>query len=284
VLLLAAGLDLALLLLTRGASFGAVAGLEPRYFTDLAPFVPLAIALVFLDLPGAPGSSAPRSTPLITVDLGRRTVVLATGLVCVLGLVSQVVYARHWHAHNASAPYMQQLQRQVALHPGVAVADQDVPQDVLAPALLAPYNRLSVLAPLLGGDLAFPRATDALTVVDDVGQLHRADLDAVLETQPGPRTGCGWLVRDRARALPLVGRAIDLQWWLRIGYLASAATPVTVTAGDDSVETDLNPGLGELWVRVDATFDEITLSGLAPGTSACVDSIEVGQAVPGGLL
>ena len=67
---------------------------------------------------------------------------------------------------------------------------------------------------------------------------------------------------------------------MKIGYLATASSDVTVTAGSARVPTSVRRGLGELFVRTDSAFDSVTLTGLEPGVTLCVDSIEVGTAVP----
>ena len=41
-------------------------------------------------------------------------------------------------------------------------------------------------------------------------------------------------------------------------------------------------GLHELFVRVDGGFDDVRIEGLDRGATMCVDTVEVGQAVPGG--
>ena len=84
--------------------------------------------------------------------------------------------------------------------------------------------------------------------------------------------------------MPLAGDAFDFVWWARFGYLSSQDSPVTVTAGTSSVETRVRSGLNNLYLRLEGGFDHVTIDGLAPGTTLCVDTIEVGQPEPGGPL
>jgi hypothetical protein len=71
---------------------------------------------------------------------------------------------------------------------------------------------------------------------------------------------------------------------MRIGYLANNGSPVTVTPGPDQVGTTVSPGVRSLYVRVEGSFSSVRIDGLDPGTRLCVDSIEVGQPIPGGIL
>ena len=59
---------------------------------------------------------------------------------------------------------------------------------------------------------------------------------------------------------------------------------MTVTAGTTSVETRVRSGLNNLYLRLEGGFDHVTIDGLTPGTTLCVDTIEVGQPEPGGPL
>lgn len=283
LLLLGFALDYALVLAVRAASFGAAVATEYRFFTDLAPFVALAVALAFLELPGALQSSRPRETPLLLVRPGPRVVVALVAVVCVSGVVSQTTYARTFHGAVASRAYMHNLQKGLEVHGKVAVVDAPLPERV-SPSLIAPYNRVSVMTGLLSDKVTFPEATPDLVVVADDGTLRQARMDVSLSSLPGPRAGCGWLAREIGVSVPLEATALDIVWWLRIGYLAGAGSPVTVSAGDSTVRTSVQAGLGELWVRVTGTFDRVQISGLDDGVSMCVDTIELGQPEPGDYL
>jgi hypothetical protein len=106
-------------------------------------------------------------------------------------------------------------------------------------------------------------------------------IDAAVTSEEGPLAECGWSVGASGRSIPLRTGTLDVDWWLRIGYLASQRTDVTVTAGDVSRDATVNPGIGSLFVHATGAFDEVRVSGLAPGTTLCVDVIEVGTVEPG---
>ena len=76
---------------------------------------------------------------------------------------------------------------------------------------------------------------------------------------------------------------------MRISYLAPRESPVTIRAGSAlspgaSVSTVLRPGLHQLYARVEAGFDSVLLVGIDPSITVCVDSIDVGDLVPGAPL
>ena len=48
------------------------------------------------------------------------------------------------------------------------------------------------------------------------------------------------------------------------------------------MDTQVESGVRSLYARVSGTFDSIRVDGLDPGTTLCIDTIEVGQPVPGG--
>ena len=283
VLMLGFAMDYGLLLAVRAAAFGPDVAREYRFFTDLAPFVALAVGLAFMRLPGAVQSSRAREEPLLLVRLGPRALVPLVAVVCVSGLVSQTLYARTFHGAVASKAYMHNLEQGLEAHGKVALVDRVLPENV-APSLIAPWNRVSVMTGLLSDKVTFPEATPSLAVVADDGTLREADMEVVLRSEPGPTEGCGWPVQATAVSIPIEATALDIAWWLRIGYLASDDSPVTVTAGDSSVDSTVPAGLGSLWVRVTGTFDRVQISALDEGVSMCVDTIEVGTPEPGDFL
>ena len=57
-----------------------------------------------------------------------------------------------------------------------------------------------------------------------------------------------------------------------------------MSAGSDEITTTVEPGLNSLYVKLAGTFDSVRINGLDPGARLCVDTIEVGQPVPGAVL
>ncbi|WP_248582070.1 hypothetical protein [Nocardioides sp. InS609-2] len=272
-----------LLLTSRASSFTSLIGFEYRYLTDSAAIAALCLAFAYLEVPGALGSSSPRTQPLFTGRTDRRLVVALTCLVAVSGLASSVPYVAYWHEGNASEPYLRTLARERDRVGIVDLADSPVPDDVMS-QLAAPDNKVSSFAALLGADLRFPDSSGQLGVVDSDGTIHRALVEPGVVSEDGPREGCGWPVTDRGRDIPLTGAAFPWGWWLQIGYLASADSPVTVSAGGSRIDTDVQSGLNTVYVMLDGTFDEVRIDGLDADVTLCVDTIIVGQPVPGEVL
>ncbi len=274
---------LALLVTSRAPVYGRIIGLEYRYLTDAACAVALCLGLAFLTLRGAPGSSRRREQPLLVIAWPQWLVPATVCLVVASSIFSSVRYVHHWHDENASDAYLHTLARSLKDQGAVDLVDQALPDDVI-PAIFAPANSVRRLLPLVENGARFPLTSPRLAVVGPSGLLHRALVEPGVVSEDGPRRRCGWPVRSAGRDVPLTGRAFPWQWWLQIGYLSSADSPVTVSAGGSRIDTEVQSGLNTLYVMLDATFDEVRIDGLDEGVTLCVDSIIVGQPVPGEVL
>ncbi len=269
-----------LLATTRGQLYGALAGLEYRYLTDVAPVLVLVIGLVFLPLPGAPGSSAPREDPLLRWQAGPRTVAAVVAAICLGGTVSTAGYVYYWHHDHAGASYVRALRDSLDQQGAVPdLVEQVVPATVV-PEYAAPGNLSSRFLQLFGTDAAFPDSSDNLQIIDGYGRLHPVTLDVQAKALRGPAPDCGWIVTPPGVTIPLDQAVGDGEHWMRLGYLASDETPLTVSAGPTSVDTTARAGLHQLFVRAEGPFGRVTLHGLESGAALCVDSIDVGEAVP----
>lgn len=271
----------ALLATSRVPSFGPDLGLEYRYTTELSCVAMLCLGLACLPVRGALESSRPRDEPLLRLAAPAWLVVGTTALVCVSGVVSSVRYVDRWEERNVSADFMAGVTAAARQHGSVDVADRSVGDDLLS-GLLAPDNRLEPLVGLATDAFRFPDVSSNLAVLSDRGELSQALIEPAVTSQPGPEAGCGWRVDSTGLDVPLTGDALDWEWWVRIGYLASADSAITVTAGDTTRDADVQAGVNSLFVRVEGTFDAVRLDGLDPGVSLCVDSVEVGEPVAGG--
>lgn len=271
-----------LLVLTgRATALGATLGTDSRYLSDVPLIVALCLALACIDLPGAPGSSAVRDAPLIQ-PAPRALVGVLAAVVLIGAVASSVDYVRPWH-ENAAKPFFDRLRTEVEARGRTDMVDRVVPEDVMS-QLAAPANNLEFLAPLVTDKVHFPDVSSELAIAGDDGSLRQVAIGRGVDSLPGPTPGCGWRVTAKGRQVPLAGDAFDFVWWARIGYLSSQDSPVTVTAGTTSVETRVRSGLNNLYLRLEGGFDHVTIDGLAPGTTLCVDTIEVGQPEPGGPL
>lgn len=275
---------LLLLWSSRAPFVGPIAGAEYRYLTDAAAMTALALGLAYLPLAGAVGSSEPRDPPMLTVRVPFAVPLALAAAVAVSGVVSSTGFARIWHDFVPPRDYVQTLDAELDETGPLLLAPTELPPDVVAPIIWA-ENRLPNLVGMLSPDSRFVDAAHDLAMVDDGGRLASADLRAVRTTMPGDVDDCGWQVDEGSVLIPLDGPVLSKDWWLRINYLAPESSPVEVGVGTDTAVTGtLRPGLNQLYVRVDATFDAVSLTGIDPAITVCVDKIEVGELVPGGPL
>lgn len=268
---------------TRGTRFGPEIGYELRYLTDATCVLILCLGLVFLPLAGAPEGSQSRTEPGLRFPIPLAVVVSLVFVVVGSGLASSIAYARIWHSDNASDAYMHNLRHDLRAQGQVDLADTVVPEEVLS-NLTAPSNTTRRLAPLASSRVKFPAVSSQLNVVGPDGGLRKALIQLGITSRPGPVSDCGWKVGATGLTIPLEGRAFVWTWWIRIGYLSSSDSPVTVSAGETELGAVLSKGPHSLFVRVEGSFDSVRISGLNPGTTLCIDTIEVGQPVPGGYL
>jgi hypothetical protein len=284
-LLLAAGYVLGtfLLVLTgRATDLGATLGTDSRYLSDIPLVLALCLGLAYIRLPGAVESSEPRDPPAVAAVPVPLTVLLLAAVVAG-GAYSSATYARFWHEDNGAHEFFDRFEAEVAARGRVDMVDRVLPEDVMS-QLAAPANNFSFLAPLVTDLVHFPEVTPELATVADDGSLRQVVIERGIDSAPGPVPGCGHKVTEKGREIPLLGDAFDFVWWARIGYLSSNDSPITVSAGRTTVDTTVQSGLNNLYVYLEGGFDHVTIDGLDPGTTLCVDIIEVGQTEPGAPL
>lgn len=282
---LLAGYLVALMVLvvsSRAPVFGAVIGLELRFVADAVLVLTLALGLATMPLLGAEECSQPRTHPALILAAPRWLVVSLLVAIAAGGTWSSITYASFWH-DSASKAYLTSLKADLDGRAPTDLVDQTVPEDVSS-SLVAPANTTAFLGPLLSDKARVIDQSEALAMVGPDGTLRQALIGPGVRSRPGRVEGCGWRVTDRGRTIPLTGRAFQFVWWLRIGYLSSADSPVRVEAGGTVHDSTVLAGLNNLYVRVNGTFDEVRVDGLDDGETLCVDTIEVGPPEPGGVL
>lgn len=272
--------DYALLLVTRAPAFGAVAGNEMRYLTEASLYVALGVGLALLPLQSSVQPSMPRQVPLLRVRATPVVGLLLTSTIVAGSLASTFTYVHTWHTNNPGRAYLDTVAGATRDLGRLELVDTRVPENVMSP-VLAPYNTAGVLVPLHLADVEFPDVSADLRVLSAQGQPTPALIDSATTSTPGEVTGCGRRIGPSGLTIPLSQATLDYDWWLRVGYLSSQRSSVTVTAGDVTRTSVVNPGLGSLFVHASGAFDRVRISGLDAGTTLCVDVVEVGVPVAG---
>jgi NADH:ubiquinone oxidoreductase subunit 6 (subunit J) len=271
--------DIVLVVAGRASFVGPLLSLDFRYQGELPAATAIALACCTMTIVGAK-ETVERRAPSALLDDHRR-VATATAVVAVLGVVGSLQYLHHWTGTMPAKPYFGRLLGSLsAAQDPVPLVDAPVPAFVMWP-LGYPENALSHVLRAQAGEIDFRRvATDDLQVVDSTGTPVPAVVTTVRRNEPGRREGCGWSVARRSVSVPLDGPVAFGGWWVRVGYLASARGPMTVTAGDASYTTVVEPGVHALYLEGGGTFDAVTFSALPRGVRLCTDDIVVGRVRP----
>lgn len=271
---------LGLLATGRANTLGPILGLEYRYLTDATGILCLVLGLVFLELRGAPEGSQPRTPSRLLLPNQAGLAAAMTCVVSVGGVMSSVSYLQIWHT-NPTPDYLaaaaQDIDRSGAIQD---LVNQSVPSSVMN-LINTPYHLSKRLVGPVAQKARFPEATDELFILNDEGHLYRAIINAAAANQTGQVPDCGWLVNSSGGSIPLASEVWAWDWWMRIGYLASQDTPITVAAGDAQIQTSLKEGIHSLYVHAPGSFSSVDIYGLEPTATVCVDRIEVGTATPG---
>jgi len=269
----------ALVTQNRAGAVGPQIGLVYRYVTDGAMVTVLVLGLVFSAVVGAVESSAPAATAQrVQHPLLRREAALAVVAALLVGSFwSTAQYVHRWHTENEAKAYVAHARSDADRYRGLPIADGEVPEAIVW-KVSTPWNLASnLLAP--AGIRFEPKVTDRLMALDTTGHLHPATVAGQMR---GTRTGDGCGIRGRVQ-IDLKGDVFDPnQWWLRIGYIASADTPVRVHIGAVTVKAQLSKGLNAIFVPGYGRPRAVELTGLNPSVVLCIgDDVQVGPGVVG---
>jgi hypothetical protein len=271
--------DAALVTAARASLVGPRIALDYRYEAELGAAAALGLALATLPLLGAVETVEPRPGGRL---LGHpRRVAALTTVVAVLGAVSTVQYVTRWQDDLKGQAFFDRLLPALDRTTGpVPLVDRPVPAYIVSP-LEYPGNQLSHLLVSYAGHASFPdQATDTLLTAADDGRLVPVYIPPTRAAPPGPQPGCGYAITGDEVSIPLNGQVSFGGHWVRIGYLASASSPVVVTAGQASYSTVVQPGVHALYLAAGSDFDSVEISGLASGVTMCTDDVTVGVPKP----
>lgn len=228
-----------------------------RHFSEAAVLLAAGLAVTLA------GRGAPR---------WRRAAGVLGVVLAVSAGVSTLAYARSW-AQQPTREYVTTLRGELAGHDG-PVLDQGLPADVLLP-VVHPYNRLSAIAPGLGGDEVVADWTREPTLVDADGRLVPAGLVTMRATVPGDEPGCGVRVTG-SEALALDGPLMDAEWVVEFNYFADRDGEFALRLDGREVAVPARAGLNQVWVQLEGGGERLEVSA-RDGLELCVGRSPVGR-------
>jgi hypothetical protein len=275
--------DVLLVVASRATLIGPMIGYELRYLSELSAVTAAGLAFATMPVRGAVEKLEVRR-PSVLLDR-RRPAALACVAVALLGTVSTFQSFQFWHDNQPGKAFFTRLVADARrVPPGTPVVDTTVPTTLLWP-LSYPNNTLSHLLRPLPRPLDYATSgTDHVLYLAPDGHLRQLALtpgqEAVIPERP---SRCTYRVGQGVRRIPLQGPALFGGWWVRIGYIATADSSITVSAGGRTQETSVSRGLHTLYFQAgDRPFHRIRLAGLIGGATLCTDDVTVGHAAVSG--
>jgi hypothetical protein len=274
--------DVLLVVASRAAVFGSAIGFEYRYITELSAVSAVALAFATMPVRGAVEQvRVVRPSPWLD---RRGAAVLTCVVVASLGTFSAWTFVHNWHRDLANRAYMTNLVHDArTARSGTQVVDAAVSTAVVF-AFAHPNNLLSrLLAPVDGRLRYVTTATDQLDYPATDGHLRPVTVLPTRQAVPASTTDCANRVGHGTRRIRLDGPFVLAGGWVRVSYLATADSSITVSAGGVSHRTSISSGLHVLYFSAgDEPFDSITLGHLIGEAQLCTDDVIVGQPVATG--
>lgn len=274
--------DVVLVSAGRAGTYGALAGTELRYLTELSVATAVGLALATMPLRGAVDPVTVRR-PSALLDR-RLPATCAMVAVTALATYSTGQYVLNWHHNQPGRTAMTHLLADArSLPAGTQVVDAAMPPGVLL-AIAYPDNTVGRLLAPLHPELDFVTAgTDGLLTPAPDGHLRPADVTRVRHAKRGPVHDCGYRIGTGMTRIPLNGPLILGGWWVKIGYLATADSAVTVRAGGVSHVTSIKPGFHTLYFTAGSRkFESVEVGGLVGEARMCTDDVAAGVLVAQG--
>ncbi|HET8603267.1 MAG TPA: hypothetical protein VFM09_05005 [Marmoricola sp.] len=272
--------DLVLVVAGRSGVGGPAMGLEYRYLTELSAVNATALAFALMPVKGAV-EPVQRKQPSPWLDrVGPAA--LSCVVVALLGTWSTSLYILTWHRNPDSGDYLAHLVHDARTMPtGTPVIDVTAPGNVQW-TWFYPDNTVSHMMRALQPPLRYVTvATDRVRIPDAHGHLRPADVTPARHGVVGGRPACGAEVGQGIRTIPLDRGVAPGRWWLKVGYIATGDSAITVEAGGRTRRTSVRPGLHTLYVATGAeAFSSIRLGGLVGDVRLCTHAVTVGQPVP----
>lgn len=275
---LAAGLIAATRL---GGMYSGVAGLVPRYLSDVLLVAALCVGVAVCGLrplDDAAAAARPR------VRLSPRAYLTSIAAVVALFIASSVYsgtgFANEWQV-KAGRDYLRTAKADLAkVEPGTVFMDQPVP-DAVVPRLSAPWNMQSRFFAPLDNSPVFVTQARKLSVFDDAGHVRPAWVRGV-ENLPGPVPGCGYQVSGgRTVTIPLKSDVINYWQVVRISYLSDRDTSARIRVGPKAEASfDVHRGLNAMFLLLFVGGDQVELTVDDSRANLCTDEIDIGDLMP----
>jgi hypothetical protein len=113
------------------------------------------------------------------------------------------------------------------------------------------------------------------------GDGHLRPMSVIPAQQAVPRLGarCAYRVASATTTVPLQAPLPPGEWWVRVGYVATEDSAVTVSAGGRTQETSVQRGLHTLWFAAgtDEPVSSVDLGNLVGGARLCTSDVSVGH-------
>lgn len=283
-----AAIAIAVLAATRlGTDISGVAGLATRYIADVAVVAIICVGVACFGLQG--NSSAAwgrtRTPPALLREPGAVAIALLllfTSVIAVgVGTASSAAgFADAW-AIKHGRDYLHTAQAELAAAPaGTVFFDQPVPENVV-PSLSWPNNMQSRFFAPADYRPVFVTEAERPSVFDPAGHIRPADVTGV-ETPPGPEPGCGYQIPGGFTVkLLLNGSRYAWQWAVKIGYLSSGESLVTLGFGEGTRTFTVDRGLHQIIFLIEGGDDAVELRVHDPSVTVCIDRVTIGGLVAG---
>ena len=272
--------DVLLVAASRATIIGPIIGYEYRYILEMSAVTAVALGLATMPVKGAVEAVRVRRPSALLDRRGRVAAMCA--VIIVLGSFSIYSYASNWHQGlQANKNYISHLLADVeAAPPGTQVVDASLPTSVVLP-YVHPNNLLSrILAPVDQNLRYVTAATDQLGYLAPDGHLRQIDVTPVHRALPSTNSTCSYRVGAGMTTIPLDGPLIFGGWWVRVGYIATENSSITVSAGGRTEQTSVAAGIHNLYFLAgDERFDEIQLGNLVGEAQLCTNDVTVGRPI-----
>lgn len=219
-----------------------------------------------------------KATPQVSVMFRVLWAIAATAWV-VVASVSTWRATVVWSAHTAKA-WVETATENMRDRPWGRALNLPAPMEVFQPLL--PIRTKDVFggmpdAPPIGEPTGHP------LVLDYYGMAHSAFVQGGVASATGPAGSCGWPIKGKGEvtmAEPLYG----WNWLMRVDYVVSKDTVLTVSDGSTTIEAPVKKGAGQVYAQWEGPIGgELQVNTGDPAIGACIGTIAVGDVGVGGL-